>query len=75
MTNTSTPSSVRTFAAAFAAVALAATAMLAACGTKVEAPLPDTAAKSTPAPGASRPLTKEEQKKAIDDMMAKRDQK
>jgi hypothetical protein len=52
---------------------LALTALLAGCGTKVDAPLPDLKTKSVSPNGAPPPMTAEEQKRAIDELIAKRD--
>jgi hypothetical protein len=59
--------------AVIAAVALAITAALPGCGTNVSTPLPDVKAKSAVPEGGVKPKSAAEQKKAIDDLMAKRD--
>lgn len=60
-------------AAAVLALALAMTAALPGCGTTVETPLPDVKTKAAIPEGGVKPKTAAEQKKAIDDLMAKRD--
>lgn len=49
------------------------TAALPGCGTTVETPLPDVKTKAAVPEGGVKPKTAAEQKKAIDDLMAKRD--
>jgi hypothetical protein len=56
-----------------AAGGLGLTALLAGCGTRVDAPLPDLKTKSANPNGAPPPMTAEEQKRAIDALIAKRD--
>lgn len=56
-----------------AGVALAVTFALAGCGTKVNAPLPESNVRTQPPAGDIKTKTPAEQKKAIDDLIAKRD--
>lgn len=51
------------------------TAVLAGCGTNVDAPLPDLKTKAATPNGAPSPMTAAEQKRAIDELIAKRDSK
>jgi hypothetical protein len=46
---------------------------LAACGQSMQTPLPDLSAKAEPPPGGRTPLSRAEQKQAIDGLIAKRD--
>lgn len=55
--------------------AIAATVLLAGCGTNVATPLPDLKTKSAPPNGGPGPMTAAEQKRAVDELIAKRDGK
>ncbi len=55
--------------------AMAVTALVAGCGTKIATPLPDIKTKSAPPNGGPGPMTAAEQKRAIDELIAKRDGK
>ena len=46
---------------------------LAACGQSMEAQLPDLSTKSATGPGVRPPLSAADQKRAIDELIAKRD--
>lgn len=48
-------------------------ALLAACGTAMDTPLPDPSTKTSVPPGGRPPMTAAEQKQAIDQLIAKRD--
>lgn len=61
------------FAGALVAGALAGTALLQGCGTKVATPLPDTTAKNAVPDSGVKPKTTAEQKQAIDALIAKRE--
>ena len=63
----------RAVAGAVLYVALAIIAALPGCGTTVETPLPDLKTKAAVPEGGVKPKSSAEQKKAIDDLMAKRD--
>jgi hypothetical protein len=54
-------------------MALAGAALLAGCGTNVSTPLPDVRTKAEVPEGSVKPKTPAEQKKAIDELIAKRD--
>ena len=57
-----------------AALMLAGTGLLSGCGTKVDTPVPESRAKVAVPESGSKPLDTAQQKKAIDELMAQRDQ-